>query len=112
MNTATEHANQLFMRVSLSDDLEGYPAHLAVVASDIGDTARFVREHLDEGMPTVVVDDGGGETLISPLSRVERMFDRLRQRERVRVGVRRLGDVRFGSCGRKDWAAVERELAL
>lgn len=110
MNTATEYANELFMRVSLSDDLDGYPARLAVVATDVGDTARFVREHVGEGMPTVVVDADGGKTLISPLSRLERMLDRLCRRSRVRVEVRGEDDRGFSFRGRIEWAALEREL--
>jgi hypothetical protein len=109
MSTATEHTDDFFMRLCLSDDGLGYPKRVAVVAADIGNVAKHVWDALDdEGMPIVVIDADGGETFVSHVSRLERLMDRVRGRSRVRVERRVNG--RCSASRRTDRATLEREL--
>jgi hypothetical protein len=86
--TATEQAGKFFMRLCLSEDGLGYPDRVGVVATDIGDVAMHVWNSIDEGVPIVVVDAHGSETLITPPSRAELLLDRVRRRSCVGVQVR------------------------
>lgn len=88
MTTATEQAGRFFMRLCLSEDGLGYPDRVGVVATDVGDVARHVWGSIDDGVPIVVVDARGGETLVTPPSRFERLLDRVRRRPCVGVQVR------------------------
>jgi hypothetical protein len=109
MSTATEHTDDFFMRLCLSDDGLGYPKRVAVVAADIGDVAKHVWDALDdEGMPIIVIDAVGRETLVSHVSRLRRLVDRARGRSCVRV--ERRVDGRCTERWRTDRATLEREL--
>jgi hypothetical protein len=108
--TATEHAREFFIRLALSDDGLGYPPRMAVVATDQENAAKIVWRAIDdEGMPIVIIDGGGKETLVAPLSRTERLVDRIRRRRaRVRIEIRADG----AAIGSRTLAraALEREL--
>jgi len=109
MSTATDHADDFFMRLNLSDDCLGYPKRVAVVATDVEHVARIVWRTLDEdGMPIVVIDDRGGETLVSRPSRAAELLDRLLRRSRVRVETRANG--RAARRRTVDRATLERQL--
>jgi hypothetical protein len=109
MTTATEQAGRFFMRLCLSEDGLGYPDRVGVVATDIGDVAKHVCDSIDEGMPIVVVDADGGETLVTPPSRVQRLLDRIRRRSYVSVQVREC-DGRVMHRRRCDRATLARDL--
>lgn len=111
MKTATDRADDLFLRLMLNDDRFGLPPHVSVVAADVEHVATMVWQGLGDGMPTVVVDAEGGEMLISRPSRVERIVDRICRRSRVRVETRRAGEPAFRPRGRVDRDLLERELA-
>jgi hypothetical protein len=102
--TATEHAGEFFMRLCLSEDGLGYPDRVGVVATDIGNVAKHVWDSLDEGVPIVVIDARGGQTLVTPPSRLER----LRRSRRVAVEVR--DDARVARRERIDRRTLERQL--
>lgn len=106
--TATEHAGDFFMRLCLSEDGLGYPDRVAVVATDVGNVVKHVWDAIDDGVPIIVIDAAGGETLVSPPSRLERLTDRVRGRASVRVQVR--GDGASARFVRTDRAQLEREL--
>jgi hypothetical protein len=111
MTTATDYAGDFFMRLALSEDGLGYPNRVSVVATDVEHVATIVWRRIDEGMPIIVIDGDGGETLISPISRLERLFDRLLRRSRVRVAVRGRDGRTMHRCT-TNRATVERELTL
>ena len=106
--TATDHAGDFFMRLVLSDDGLGYPNRVSVVATDVEHVAAIVWRRIDEGMPIVVIDADGGETLVSPTSPLVRLLDRLRRRARVCVEARGSGNADRRRT--TDRATVEREL--
>jgi len=69
MSTATEHANELFIRAALSDDNLGYPPRVAFVAADVEGAYRALVENLTARTPTVLVNAMGGERLLFPIRR-------------------------------------------
>jgi len=109
MTTATEHAGDFFMRLCLSEDGLGYPDRVGVVATDLGDVPRHVWDGIDDGVAMVVVDARGGETLITPPSRFERLLSRLRRRSCVGVEIRN-GSAAVASRRLVDRTTLEREL--
>lgn len=109
MTTATEQAGRFFMRLCLSEDGLGYPDRVGVVATDIGDVAKHVWDSIDEGVPIVVVDARGSETLVMPPSRVERLLDRVRRRSCVSVRVRER-DGRVTRCRHCERGTLTRDL--
>lgn len=106
--TATEHAGRFFMRLCLSEDGLGYPHRVGVVATDIGDVAKHVWESIDEGVPIVVIDARGRQTLVTPPSLLERLRDRVRRSKHVAVEVR--DDARIARRMRIDRRTFERQL--
>jgi hypothetical protein len=106
--TATEHAGKFFMRLCLSEDGLGYPDRVGVVATDIGNLAKHVWDSIDEGVPIVVIDARGGQTLVTPPSLLERLRDRVRHSRRVAVEVR--DDARVAGRMRIDRRTFERQL--
>jgi hypothetical protein len=110
VSTATQRADELFMRLMLTDKRFGLPPHVSVVAADLDSAAKIAWRNAREGMPTVVVAGDGSEVLVRSLSRVERLLDRLCGRARVRIDARGPGEAAFRPCGRADRATLEREL--
>jgi hypothetical protein len=106
--TATEHAGEFFMRLCLSEDGLGYPDRVGVVATDVGDVAKHVWGSLEEGVPIVVIDARGRETLVTPRSMLERLVDRVRQRSCV--GVERRDGGRVSRRERIGRRTLERQL--
>jgi hypothetical protein len=102
--TATEHAGEFFMRLCLSEDGLGYPDRVGVVATDIGNLAKHVWDSIDEGVPIVVIDARGGQTLVTPPS----LLERLRRSRRVAVELR--DDARVARRMRVDRRTFERQL--
>jgi hypothetical protein len=102
--TATEHAGRFFMRLCLSEDGLGYPDRVGVVATDIGNLAKHVWDSIDEGVPIVVIDARGGQTLVTPPS----LLERLRRSRRVAVELR--DDARVARRMRVDRRTFERQL--
>lgn len=83
MSTATDRANELFLRAALSDGDLNYPERVAFIAEDEPGVHRALVANLLEGVPTVIVNAAGGERLLLPVRRpglvgaVLRIVDRL-----------------------------------
>ncbi|MGB2712039.1 MAG: hypothetical protein WBC33_11030 [Conexibacter sp.] len=78
------------------------------MAADVRHVAEIVWRRVDEGVPLVVIEADGSETLVARRSRFEQGLDRLRRCSRVRVETRRDG----GTVRTRvtDRATLEREL--
>lgn len=90
MSTATDNAWTLLQRATLADDDLGYPNGVEFLALDLDDWHEILWESLQEGRPTVLVDENAHEVLLEPARRplILHWLDRLQGKRWVRIAWR------------------------
>jgi hypothetical protein len=94
MTTATEQTDRIFTESVLAGDAGGYPDGVSFIARDLEGWEGLVwRSLVEEGRPTVVVDEDALEILFVPVDRPALLawFDRARGRMPVRIEWRQRG---------------------